>query len=377
MADYLGQIQSYVNTEPNKIMVTDRILNTDPLKIATYLRLGANVGGFNMVNMDGKEYRWLEDTYASVTTAVATSGTFTTSSAAITFTPSSLTIFQPGDLLKIDDEKLWVSAVDSGLPTVTRGWGSTTAATHASAAVVTVIGRARIDGDDADDSPNSIVASSTNYTQIFQRTVEVARTKQKMAQYGISDPMGYEIDKKMDALLMLLNNLPYYGERAIGSASLGRTAGGFRQYITDNSTDCASAALTRDHIDDLLQDIYADGGDPDLILCGAFAQRKLNSFYEGFITTERSEELGGNMIKKLMNPITGKQLDVIVDRACPADELWVLESDKIAFYPFDPFFYEELAQTGDALKGEVVGEYGFICQADKHHGFLDGFSTTS
>jgi hypothetical protein len=130
-------------------------------------------------------------------------------------------------------------------------------------------------------------------------------------------------------------------------------------------------------IDDLLQNIFDDGGDPDLILCGAWAQRKISDFFEGFITTERSEALGGSMIKKLMNPISGRELDIVVDRACPTDELWILESDKIAYYPFDPFFYEDLAKVGDADVGQVVGEYGFVCQADKHHGFVYGFSTST
>jgi len=374
---YLGQHNSYENTIPDKIMVTDRILQTNPLKIVTYARLGADVNKFNFVNMDGKEYRWLEDAYVPETTTIGSSGAVTTSSATTTFTPASLTLFQPGDLLKIDSEILWVSAVSSGIPTVTRGYGTSSAATHANAATVTRVGRARIDGDAADDSPQTEVTSSTNYTQIFQRTLNIARTRQKMAAYGISDPLNYEIDKKMDELMMQLCKLPYHGVKYVGTSSAGRSAAGFKGFITDNTTDVASAALTRDHIDDLLQDIHADGGDPDLILCGSFSQRKINSFYEGFIETERSEQMGGNLISKLQNPISGSVLNVIVDLHCPTDEMWILESDKIAYYPFDPFFYEDLGKTGDAVLGEIVGEYGFIVAADKHHGYLDGISTSS
>jgi hypothetical protein len=239
------------------------------------------------------------------------------------------------------------------------------------------VGIARIDGDDADNSPQTEVTSSSNVTQIFQRTIDIARTKQKIQQYGIPDPESYEIDKKMEELMMDLCQMPYYGGRYAGTAAAGRTAGGFKTFITDNTTDVASAALTRDHIDDLLQDIHADGGDPDLILCGSFSQRKINSFYEGFIQTERSEVLGGNKISVLQNPITGGLIDVMVDLHCPTDEMWVLESDKVAFFPFDPFFYERLGKTGDANKGQIVGEYGFVCAADKHHGYLDGISTSS
>jgi hypothetical protein len=375
---YTGLLQSYKNTEVNKVMVTDRILQTNPLKIVPYARLGTDVGKFAFVNMDGKEYRWLEDTFIPEASTLAALGGAATTTDTTAITMTNNTFCQAGDLIKIDDEVMWVSAVSGANLTVTRNrGGGALPVTHVSASVVSRVGRARIDGDDADDSPQTEVTSSTNFTQILQRSINVARTKQKMAQYGISDPMGYEIDKKMDELMMQLCKIPYHGYRAVGAAGVARAAGGFRQFITTNSTDVSSAALTRDHIDDLLQVIHAAGGDPDLILCGSFAQRKINSFYEGFIETERSEAMGGNLISVLQNPISGSSLEVLVDLHCPVDELWILESDKIAYYPFDPFFFEDLAKTGDAMLGEVVGEYGFVVAANKHHGFLEGISVVS
>jgi len=373
---YLGKMSSYDNTIPNKIMVTDRILQTNPLKIVPYLRLGSDVGKFAFVNMDGTNYRWLEDTYMPETSTLAADGNAHSSSSETSLTMTTSTFCQAGDLILIDLEVMWVSATDGAGITVTRNRGGTQA-THTHESTVTRVGRARIDGDDADNSPQTEVTSSTNYTQILQRTLNVARSKQKTAMYGISDPMGYEVDKKMDELLMQLCKIPYYGGLAAGSSTVARAAGGFRTFITDNTTDVASAALTRDHIDDLLQAIHADGGDPDLILCGAFSQRKINAFYEGFITTDRSEQLGGSMITKLMNPISGSMIDVVPDLHCPTDEMWVLDSRKIAYYAFDPFFYEDLGKTGDAELGQIVGEYGSVVAADKHHGYLDGISTSS
>jgi len=371
---YLGQLNSYENTEVNKVMVTDRILQTNPLKIMTYSFLGADVGKFNFTNLDGKSYRWLEDTYVPES-VVVTSG-LASASTTTSFTPASLTFFQPGDLFEIEGEVMWVSSVASGIPTITRGWGSSTAATHANSSTALRVGRARIDGDDADNSPQTEVTSSTNYTQIFQRTINIARTKQKMAQYGISDPMGYESDKKMDELLMQLCKMPYYGERYVGTSSAARSAGGMKTFITDNTSENSSAALTRKLIDDLLGDIHADGGNPSLILTGSWQQRKINDFYEGFVETERSESLGGIKISQLQNPITGTILEIGVDLHCPADELYILEREQLSYYPFDPFFREELGKTGDAELAEVVGEYGFVAAADKHHGWLGGLATS-
>ena len=382
MTARLGLVQSYINTVPDKRMVTDRILQIDPYEIATYSALGTDMGKFNFANREGKVYEWLEDTFNPVTDELdaAITGTTTT-----TMTLVTDALAQPGDVWLIDSELVWVSAVSATTATITKGYGSTTKTTHADSATITLVSRARIDGDDADDSPSTEIASNYNYTQIFQRTVNVARSKQKLAEYGVSSWEDYMIDKYMKELMMLLNKVPYYGKRYAGSASAARTAGGFKVFITDNLAYATSTALTggtaraltRADIDGVLQSIWSDGGNPSLIITGAWAQRKINDFYEGFITTERSEQMGGNLIKNLLHPISGSNLRIVVDRHCPTNELWVLSPDKIGFYPFDPFFYENLAKTGDAIKGEVVGEYGFVVAADKHHGAVLEFSTTA
>ena len=375
MATYSGMRTSYTNTEPQKRMVSDRILLTNPLKIKTLLRLGMDVGKFAMVNREGKIYEWLEDTYVPETAAV-TSG-LASAATTTSFTPDSLTLLQPGDVLLIDSEQMWVSSVSSGIPQVTRAWGSTSGVTHANSSTLTIVGRARIDGDTADDSPTTEVSTGYNYTQIMQRSVSVARTAQKIAQYGIADPLGRKIDKRMDELLMLLNKVPFYGERNTGSAAEARAAGGLATFVTNNLTDAADAALSRKLIDDTLALIWADGNNPDLIICGSWAQRKINDMYEGFVTTERSEEMGGIFIQKLQHPVTGDVLDVMTDRALQTNKLWILSTNEIAFYPFDDFFYTELAKVGDFDNGEIVGEYGFVVRNDKAHGLVYDFSVTA
>lgn len=377
-----GLITIYDNTVPNKRMVTDRILFQDPYDIATYSYFGTDVSKFAFLNRDNHTYEWLNDVYEdrvdAVTTGLASSSTTTTC------TVTTAALWQPGDVWLIGSEQVWVSAMTSAVATLTRGWAGTTKATHANASVATRISRARIDGDDADDSPSHDVTSTTNVTQILQRTINLTRSRMKVALYGIASPEDYEIDIKMKTLMMDLARIPYYG----GTVSAGtentvaRRCGGFSAFISDNVTYATSTAatggtalaLTRKNIDDNLALIHADGGDPDLIFTTSWGQRKVNDMYEGFVSTERSEQLGGVLIKKLMNPITGRIMDVVVDRNCPSGQMWILTKDKIAFYAFDPFFYERLAKTGDAVKGEVVGEYGLIVANGKWHGAVKEFS---
>jgi len=379
-----GLIQSYINTNPLKRMVTDRILLIEPYDIVAYSYLGTDMGKFNFTNRENYTYEWLEDTFNDRTDTVATG--LASDSTTTTCTITTAALFQPGDVWLFGTEQVWVSAISASVITITRGFGSTTAATHADASACTRVSRARPEGDDADDSPSTEVSTNYNYTQILQRSVDVSRSREKIADYGVASWTNYLIDKYMKELMMDLARLPYYGKRYAGTSSVARYAGGLRTFITDNLTYATSTAatggtaqaLTRDHIDDTLQNIHADGGDPSLILTGAHAQRKINDMYEGYVTTERSESLGGVLIKNLMNPITGKTLEVVVDRNCPTNEFWILDTGQIAYYPFDPFFYEELGKTGDtASKGQVVGEYGFTVAYDKSHGAVLEFSTSA
>jgi len=382
MASQIGQLNSYQDTVPDKRMVTDRILRIEPYDIVLYSYLGTDMGKFNFTNREGKVYEWLESTYNDRTDTI-NSG-LASDSTTTTFSAGDADLYQVGDVWQVDSEGLLVTGKSTTTMTIVRNIFGTQA-THANSSTATRVSRARLDGATADDSPRNEISSASNVTQIFQRTVEIARTKGRIAEYGVSDWTEYWIDQYMEELMMDLARAPYLQERNAGSASQGRLFGGFPSFITDNITYATATgvtggtavALTRDHIDDTLQNIFSDGGDPNLMVTTALGQRKVNDMYEGFVQTERSEQLGGVLIKKLMNPITGKILDVVVDRNCPAGEMHILTTDKIAYYAFDPFFYEDLAKTKDTSGfGQVVGEYGMVISYDKSHGSIKEFASS-
>jgi hypothetical protein len=130
-------------------------------------------------------------------------------------------------------------------------------------------------------------------------------------------------------------------------------------------------------IDTEFRQIFAAGGKTDLILCDAWAQKKINDFYEGFIQTERAENIGGIMIKQLMHPTTGALVQVVVDRHCRAGYMYLLDRRYLGYITIDPFFYEDLAKTGDFETGETVGEYGFVLAYNKAHSIISAYSTST
>lgn len=372
-----GQQTTYVNTLPQKRVVSDRIIMTDPMDIPLISAFGLNnESKFKFVNPPGKMYEWLEDTYSPLTstlnvTNVTNDTTFTTPVVA------DATRFQPGDVLLIDAEYVWVSAVNltTSALTVTRNYGGTQA-THASTAAVAIVSRARLEGATATDSHNTEATTGYNYSFIMQKNIEVSRTDGRIQRYGIPNVGNYEIDKKMDELKIDLTRKPYYGQRKAGSASTPRDAGGLDTFITTNLTT-VTGALTLKHIEDAFQSCWTNGGNPKLIVCGAWAKRKISSFFEGSVRTERSERAGGVEVTRIDSAL-GISADVLVDRYIPTTSLYLLDLDHIGFITIDEFFYEDLAKTKDtSIYGQIVGEYGLVVAAEKRHAKISGFSLTS
>lgn len=377
MATGSGLITSYDNTVPQKRMITDRIVMADPYDITTILALGLdNASKFRFVNTPHRTYEWLEDAYPAVSDAAAGSN-LTGSTNTTTITVTTPNLFHVGDVVQIDSELVWVASIASSVLTVVRAYGGTTSVSHPETSTLYIRYNARLEGAASSAAPWTEVTSGYNYSTIFHKEVKVSRDDKLFPNYGMSDLKEYRIDMNMDILMEQLNRLPYYGGRAVGSTSAARSSGGFSTFITTNATALSSAALTRKAIDDEFQQIWAAGGKTDLILTDAWGQRKINDFYEGFVQTARAESIGGIMIKQLMHPITGSLVQVVVDRHCPAGYMYMLDTRHLGYITIDPFFYEDLAKTGDFELGQTVGEYGFVCAYNKAHSILSGYSTSA
>lgn len=380
MATGSGLITSYDNTVPLKRTVTDRIILADPYDIATISALGLdNSAKFAFVNTPNRTYEWLEDAYPAVSDAAAgTNLTVTTNTTTITVTTPNL--FHVGDVLQLESasgDYAYVSSISGSVLTVIRGFGGTTPVSHPETSTIYIRYNARIEGAASSASPWTEVTSNTNCSTIFHKEVKITRDDQLFPNYGVSNLLEYRIDQNMDILMQQLDGLPYWGKRAAGTSSTARSAGGFGTFITTNATALSSATLLKSHIDTEFLQIHAAGGDTDLILTDPWGQYKINTFYEGFVSTGRSEKVGGMIIKQLMHPITGKLVDIVVDRNCPAGNMYLLDRRYVGYITIDPFFYETLAKTGDFEVGQTVGEYGFVCAYNKAHSALTGYSTSA
>ena len=89
--------------------------------------------------------------------------------------------------------------------------------------------------------------------------------------------------------------------------------------------------------------------------------------------SQDENKLGVDAIERVMTQYG--ELELVMDRWCPEDTAYVLQSDKVGFYTLRPFASHELARSGDSLKGEVIGEVSLLVANDKAHGKITGITT--
>ena len=371
MANLTSPVTTYSDTTPHKKVITDYIVNLDPSDSPFVDALGGLDGAsgkFKFKNK-GTKVEWLEDTLSPLTGALSASVSATT----VTSIPvADANMFQEGHILLIGTEQMWVSAVDTStkILTVTRGYGGTTVATFASALAVEIIGMARLEGDDSDDIGVTDITSPYNYMQIFHKEINVTETMAAINQWGIGSEFDYQAGKAIPELTRLIEKTLAYGQRKAGSASAPRAMGGFSTFITDNTVDYGTA-LERTNFESAVQAAYEDGGNgPWIAGCSPTNVQTVSQFYDdsAILRVDREESKVGMVIESIVTPFGN--VDILLDRWMPTAQLPIVNPKNAGFLTLRPWIQEPLAKTGDAVKGEVVGEFTLCVRQDKSHALL-------
>jgi hypothetical protein len=380
-----GTLTTYANTAQQKRSIGDLINMIDWTEAPLLRLLGTNnEKKFRLVNWPRTKCEWLEDemspragTLAEIASAAETE---------IDLASGQGSYLKEGDVIKVESELIYVSAVSTDTITAVRGFGGTTDAEHASATAWTLMTSARLEGADADTGHTTTLDNPYNHTQILSEGVKVTGSEEKDSKYGISDTMAYHIQKLIGGgngmgskgtagkLSILLEQTFFDGRRAAGSSTLARAMGGFKQYVTTNTTAVASAALKLKHIEDTMQACFDAGGKPETIVCGSWGRRKISNFFKGAIRTDRDEKRGGAKITTIETDFG--DLEVMWSRWCPRDEMYIFEKDKMGWVTFRPFDIYDRASTGDYKLKEVLGEFSFVLANEAAHGLITGFSLT-
>lgn len=372
---YDQQKTSYSDTNPQVRVIADVIKIIDPVDTPLIVALGGLDGARGKLNIkaDGTKIELLEDEFGAVADAFGSTLT-TTDGTQITVVDGSK--FQPGMILSWGTEYAWVSAVSAETVTVTRGYGGT-ADTAATAEAISIVGMARLEGDDADYVGLNAFNLPYNYTQIFQKALNVSGTDEAIDYYGVGSPFAYQAQKAVPELARLVELNLFHGQVKAGSATTPRGFGGLPAFVNaTNSPDInAGGAIAKADIDNVMELVHTNGGMPDILVVNPGVANDMKALIDSssFVRIDQSENKLGLGPLMWADSQYGS-LRILMDRWAPVANAYAIDSKRMGLYTLRPFAWKPLAITGDAKKGEVVGEFSFIVANADGHGLIRGIT---
>ncbi len=357
----------------------DAIRQASPV-LLSLLRIGAAASNV--------KHEWLEDKLAPKSDAINNAAGYLANATEIVVDDESK--FEVGMLIAAEGsfEVMKVTAVTANTHTltVTRGYGSSTAAALSDNQVIKIISKPRLQGTDPGDDAGQEPSVEYNYTQIFDRTAKVSRTGQIIKKYGIEDALNYEVSVQMDQLMRDLNNSLIYGRRVASSAGVPSSMGGLLQFLAQtgaNKSDASAADLTPTMLNNLLESIYTDGGKPSILLCNTMQARKITAFNSSTsnYTVQQDSKIAGNQVIRFMGDLPmGVITDIVVDINMPRDVVMILDPSRLELNPLDgSAFKDEDARLpgADYFARRILGEYTMtVKNAKEAHGMLYNLKTT-
>lgn len=363
MAVQLGRRTTYDSTVGVKLDVEDAIYMISPFDVpflGTYGMDRGSVLGRDTTTQTKVE--WLEDELVPGSDAL--NGALTTGSAFITVVNRNY--FKTNDLIRIDDEFMRVSQYGTTADTleVERSWGDPAAVNHSDASTVLILGTLPVEGDDPVSGINFQRVQPYNVTQIYQDEVEITRTEEKEAKYGVQSEAAYQIGKRLKENAIKLERNLILGTRADDTTNKRRSHGGLDYYIT-TGVDAATTSISGATLLTQLQNSFDRGGNVDLLAVGGTQKKNISAFNSSDIRFARDENIRGAVVDWYDSDFG--RIYIVLNRWVPTRFAFGLERQYIHLVWFDPFFVEMLAKTGDRQQWELIGEVTMKVRNEKAH----------
>lgn len=240
----------------------------------------------------------------------------------------------------------------------------------------------------------------SNYCQISRKTLMVSKTADAVRKYGRAEEFAYQLAKrgkelKRDIETRILQN----GQSSAGtSTTAARAAAGFEaqcyeNYVlpttsntgttsaftgglflapTDGTASGAGSTLTEAYLKSALQAAWEEGGDPSLILAPAFQKAIMAGFSGATAFSGNQVTVSKNAQGVVMGAVDLYRSDfglhtIKLSRYMRTRNVFCIDPDYISLAWLRPIKYEELAKTGDATKGMLIGEWTFCLDNPKAH----------
>lgn len=328
------------------------------------------------------KHSWMEDTLRPLTSTI-TDNPLASGGTTINVAAGTGVYFRAGDIVKIDDELIRITAVATdALTTVAspngRGWGGSTAAAHSQNAVIEIVSVAILEGEATPGVARTTTKSQVdNYTQIFEDVVQVSATLEVVDQWAPGSEYARQLAKTMKSLMIVVDKTLIYGKPTAGSSTVPRSLGGIRHFIATNVVSASGAQVSENLLLDQLMLSYNAGGMVRCLFMTLLQKRGINKFLDPARRTDFSQKTAGAVVDTFM--WDQGEVDITIDRWLPTSEIIGVQPEYIGFGPLQSrtLQHEILPKSSrEVQKGQITGEYTAEVKSEKAHFRLHTLATT-
>jgi hypothetical protein len=278
--------------------------------------------------------------------------------------------FSIGDGIRIDDEVMIVTGVNTSTEvlTVTRGSAAetnTTAATHVIGSEVIGLGSILIEG--AVGSTNFQGRDKySNYCQIWSKKLTMSATEQTISKYGIPSELAHQLVNQMHNAGVGVEQAALYGVKHIHASTSRRQTGGLRHFLASN-VDTTTPWLTVETIEDRLQIAYDLGGKFDFVMArpAAFGALDNTTGSERIQTVTVDDARRGRKRAQTIMTEFG-EIGLARNRWCKTTDAFGIKRGGFSMRKLRPMQVVHLAKTDDTDSYMQVMEGGFQVKGEAH-----------
>jgi len=261
-----------------------------------------------------------------------------------------------------------------------------------------------IEGDEAALDSRAATTRVGNYTQISRKVVGVSGTVEAVDKAGMKSYLAYEMAKASSELKRDMESILLFNQAAaIGNNSTARRTAGLPAWLRTNvdkagngsnptmsstndgypnaaRTDGTQRTFTETMLKDVIQDVWAEGGDPKVAMMGPH-NKTVASTFTG-IGSNRINQVNGN--PKAFSVVATADVYLsdfgkvafVANRFQRERDVFILDPEYAAVAYLRNFQTAELSKTGDSTKKMILVEYGLKVKTEKAHGIIADLLTS-
>lgn len=256
------------------------------------------------------------------------------------------------------------------------------------------VNNAQIQGDDATTLAFSPTTRVANATQISTKTIRVSGTQEAVRKAGRKSELAYQRAKRSKELKRDMEQIMFGANTAatLGNASTAARLGSILSWLRTNvslgvgganpaaanplpagtRTDGTQRVFTETLLKDVLQQCYTNGGDPSMVVVGAFNKGVASTFAGVATKTFYQSAVKETAIIGAADVYVGDfhTVSFVPDRFIRPRDALVLDPSMASVAFLREFGFQDLAKTGDSTQQMLLAEYTLRVNNEAAHGLI-------